>query len=174
MTFLRVNNMNRHEKESSIASLKEQFSKSQATFLVSYQGLTVMQLQKLRRALRAQGGEFQVAKTTLMKRAVQGMGCADTLTPYFKQQIGLVFVDKEMPAVAKVLKDFAQENEALGLVVGCADAALMTTDAIMRIASLPSRDVLLAQTCGTIKAPIVKLVCVLEALRQKRAEGSAA
>ena len=58
--------MNRHEKESSIASLKEQFSKSQATFVVSYKGLTVMQLQKLRRAVRAEGGALQVAKTTLM------------------------------------------------------------------------------------------------------------
>jgi large subunit ribosomal protein L10 len=167
MTFLRVNNMNRHEKESSIASLKEQFSKSQATFLVSYKGLTVMQLQKLRRAVRAEGGVVQVAKTTLMQRAVEGMGCADALAPYFKEQIALIFVGNEMPAVAKALKDFAKENEALGVVAGCADTTLMTSDMIMRIAALPSREVLLAQTCGTLKAPITKLACVLEALRQK-------
>jgi large subunit ribosomal protein L10 len=159
--------MNRHEKESSIASLKEQFSKSQATFLVSYKGLTVMQLQKLRRAVRAEGGAFQVAKTTMMKRAVEGMGCADALTPYFKEQVALVFVDGQMPAVAKALRDFSKENEALGVVVGCADSSLMTSDVIMRIATLPSREVLLAQTCGTLKAPIAKLASVLEALREK-------
>lgn len=160
--------MNRQEKMQSIATLKESFSGSKATFLVSYKGLSVGQLQKLRRSLQEKGGELIVAKTTLMKRAVKGIAGVDTLAPYFKEQVALIFTSKEAPLVAKILRDFSKENEKLGIVAGCMDSNFLTGDLVVKIASLPSREVLLAQLCGTLKAPIAKLAVALNMIAQKK------
>src|SRR5580698_3870453 len=105
--------MNRQEKEQVIKSLKNEFAESQASFLVGYKGLTVAQVQALRRKLRSQGGEFKVVKARLMKRAAEGVVGAQELEPYFKNQVALVFVNKEVAPIAKTLVDFSKENTAL-------------------------------------------------------------
>ncbi len=156
--------MNRQQKLEVIESLKDGFSKSNASFIVDFQGLTVAQLQKLRGNLRKNGSKLKVAKARLMRRAAQGVRGAETLEPYLKNQIGIIFTTGETPAVAKVLKDFAQENQALKLVAGYLEAEFLDSDSVVRIASLPSREVLLAQVCGTIKAPMSGCVNVLNVL----------
>lgn len=161
--------MNREQKESVIQSLKESFLQSKAAFLVNYQGLTVNQMQGLRRQLREKNGNLKVAKARLMKRAVDGVEGAGQLNGYFKEQVGLVFAHDEAPAVAKVLYDFSKENEALGLVVGYFDDRILASENIARIASLPSREVLLAQIAGTLKAPIVGLATTLNMVPTKLA-----
>ncbi|MCX5921957.1 MAG: 50S ribosomal protein L10 [Candidatus Dependentiae bacterium] len=154
--------MNRDQKTEMISSLKGEFSNSKAAFVVGYKGLTVKQLQTLRRELSAQQGTLKVAKARLMRRAVQGLEGVNDLAPYFKEQIGVVFVAQEAPAVAKVLHEFSKNNAALLLVAGFFDSRVMPSESVVRLASLPSRDVLLAQVCGTLKAPTVKLVRVLD------------
>lgn len=153
--------MNREQKAIIIESLKNNFSNSTASFVVGYKGLTVKQLQSLRRELLKNKSTFKVAKGRLIKRAVDGLEGITDLTPYLKEQIGVVFVNNEPPVVAKVLHDFSKNHAALQLVAGYFDSRLMLRDSLERIATLPSRDVLLAQTCGTLKAPIVGLVVVL-------------
>jgi large subunit ribosomal protein L10 len=153
--------MNRQEKLAIVEHLKESFTESAASFVVNYQGLTVVQMQKLRKELRQQGGTLKVAKARLVKRAVSGVGGVDTLMPFLKEQIGIVFADKEISAIAKVLHDFAKDNEAFELVVGHTDSKTLTAGDVVRIASLPSRQVLLAQVCATLQAPSASLVRVL-------------
>lgn len=156
--------MNRQEKEAVIEMLQQKFSGSQAAFLVGYRGLTVVQMQTLRAQLREQQGLMKVTKARLMKRAVEGVEGVNLLTPYLKDQIGVVFADGEPPAVAKVLRDFAKQNQALQLIAGCLDAVLLDGDSVRRIASMPSKDVLRAQVCGTLQAPISGFVMVLQQL----------
>ena len=159
--------MNRQEKAAVVESLREGFTKSQASFLVGFQGLTVEQMQILRKNLRAKGGNLKVAKTRLMKRAATDLPEAEAMLPYFKDQVGIVFVSDESAAIAKVLSDFAEENEAMSIVVGCLESVLLDQDAVKRIASLPSKEVLLAQVCGTLKAPMTGLASVLNMLQLK-------
>ena len=154
--------MNREQKTEVINSLKSEFANSQASFVVGYKGLTVKQLQSLRKELRAQKGTFKVAKGRLIKRAVQDLGGVSDLTPYFKDQIGVVFVDEQAAGVAKVLHDFSKSNEALQLIAGYFDTQVLSREGVARIATLPSREVLLAQLCGTLMAPTTKLVRVLD------------
>lgn len=156
--------MNRQQKELVVDELKNSFVTSQALFLVSYKGLSVEQLQSLRMQLRARGGHLKVAKARLMKLAAEGIEGVQDLDSFFKEQIGVVSATNESPAVANVLSKFAKEHEALKLVVGCLDSHIISQNDIMRIANLPSREVLLAQVCGGIKAPIAGFVCVLNAL----------
>ncbi len=159
--------MNREQKEAVIQSLKENFTSKPALFLVGYKGLTVAQIQSLRNELRQKGGTFKVAKTRLMKRAADGVEGADVLISFFKEQVALVFADQEPPAVAKVLKDFSNQHNKLQLVAGVFEQKLLDKEAITLIASLPPKEVLLAQVCGAIKAPISGLVGVLNMLLMK-------
>jgi large subunit ribosomal protein L10 len=76
----------------------------------------------------------------------------------------LVFAAKESPAVAKVLQTFSKDNASLRLIGCCFESHVFDRDAIIRIAQLPPKEVLLAQVCGTIQAPVVSLVNVLNVM----------
>jgi large subunit ribosomal protein L10 len=159
--------MNREQKAAVVASLKNSFAQSNASFVVKYPGLTVEQMQKLRNDLRAEGATLKVTKARLMKLAADGNPGAEVMVPYFKEQVGLVFANQEAPSVAKVLSDFAKDNEALSIIVGSLDQNLLTQADVVRIASLPSKEVLLAQLCGTLNAPITGLARALTMMQLK-------
>jgi large subunit ribosomal protein L10 len=153
--------MNRQQKELVVQLLRERFSQSSASFVIGYKGLTVNQLQQLRTQLRKSGATFKVAKARLMKRAVGDLEDTQVLAPYLKDQIGIVFSSQETSAIAKVLRDFAKDNTALHLVGGALEGAFFGTADVERIASLPSKEELLAKLCGTLNAPITRVAFVL-------------
>lgn len=159
--------MNREQKAAVVASLKDNFAQSKASFIVKYPGLTVEQIQKLRGDLRAQNAALKVTKARLMKLAAEGNPDAEVMLPFYKEQIGLVFAYDEAPAVAKVLSDFAKDNEALSVIAGSLDQSLLNEADVAKIASLPPKEVLLAQVCGTLNAPIAGLarVCTMMHLK---------
>ena len=160
--------MNRDNKELVVQKLKNDFASNEASFLVNYKGLTVAQVQALRKKLRTQGGDFKVVKARLMKLAVQGIAGIDELIPYFKDQVALVFVNKEVSPVAKTLVDFSKENKALTLVIGCNEKQLMQVNDIQLLANLPSREVLLAQLCGVLAAPMAQLARVVNIISEQK------
>lgn len=154
--------MNKQQKSELIDVLRGQLASSQASFVVNYQGLTVNEMQVLRRTLREKGAHLKIAKGRLVKRAVDGLEGVSKLAPYLKDQIGVVFVSDETSAVAKVLNDFAQKHQALVLKVACFESKVVDATQIKRLANLPSREVLLAQLCFTLKAPVMQFTRVLE------------
>lgn len=171
--------MNRQQKESAVQVLQNEFHKSESAFVVAYKGLSVSQLQSLRAQLREQKGSLKIAKARLMKRAVQELDGVKQMGDHFKDQIGLVFVGGETPAIAKILHKFSTENAALQLVAGCVDSRIVGKADIVRIAQLPSKEVLLGQICGGIKAPahglvgvmhtsVVRLLWVLQELQKRQ------
>ena len=171
--------MNRQEKASLVEALRKDFTQSEASFLVNYKGLTVDQMQSLRSKLREKGGSVKVAKARLMKRAVDGVSGVQDLAPHFKDQIALVFASEESPAVAKVLHDFSKLNESLELLMGYFESRVLDKNTVERIASLPSKEVLLAQLCGSLNAPlgnfsrtlnllIIRLLFVLKQVGEKK------
>lgn len=160
--------MNREEKTRVVQSLRDGFERTDAAFLVGVQGLTVSQLQALRKDLRGAHSHLKIAKARLMKRAVAGLEGIDQMGSFFKTQVGLVFVDKEAPAVAKVLRNFAKENEAFKLVVGYIDDRIYDRQSIERIASIPSREILLSQFAALLNAPVAQFARVLNQVAEKR------
>jgi large subunit ribosomal protein L10 len=158
--------MNREQKAAVIAQLHDKVSHAAATFVVGYRGLTVGQLHSLRTGLRKVGGEFKVAKARLIKKAVSQMGndAFDKYQEHLHDQIGIVFADKEAPAVAKALHDFSKDNAAFTIVAGTLETTLLNKNGVERIASLPSREQLLAQLCGLLQAPAARLAGVLNEL----------
>lgn len=162
--------MNREQKINLVASLKEGFANSKASFLVNFRGLTVEQVQVLRNGLRSKGAQMKIAKARLIKMAAQDLPDAAIMDPYFKEQIGVVFAQDQAHSIAKALNAFVKQYEALSVVAGSVESQLLDAAAFTKFALLPSREDLLAQLCGVLQAPGVKLLFVLKALQEKRAE----
>jgi large subunit ribosomal protein L10 len=160
--------MNREEKSQVITALKQQFSDSTGSILVGYKGLSVNQLQKLRRGVRQNGGNFKVTKARLMRIAAENVESAQPLLPYFKDQVGIVFYEGQAPAVLKFLNTFSKENEQFKMLVGSLDSKLVEAPVLVQLANLPAREVLLARLCGVLKAPIARLAFVLQQVSAKK------
>ncbi len=153
--------MNRQQKEQVVDVLRDNFSNSAASLLVGYRGLTVLQLQTLRKELRQHGGTVKVSKARLMHRAAQGIKGVEEMQPYFKDQIAVVFSKQDVPAVAKSLYEFSKENAALSIIAGCFEQQLLDAQAVVEIASLPPKKVLQAKLLGVLQGPVRSLAVCL-------------
>ncbi len=159
--------MNKQQKELQVSELQKDFLSSQASFLISFKGMPVAKMQELRRELSGVDGKLKIAQMRLVKKAVDVDGGMKELIPYLKNQLGVVFSKGEAPAVAKVLHLFAKKNETLGLVIGTLEKRLLNKNEIEFIATIPSREVLLAQLCFTLKVSIIQTIMTLDLISKK-------
>ena len=169
--------MARPDKEAVIARLADRFRASDAVLLTEYRGLSVADLKALRRSL-AGNAEYTVVKNTLAAIAARQVGLegfADDLTG----PSALTFVSGEPVEAAKALRDFAKDNQQLVIKGGVMDGAVLSADGVDKLASLESREVLLAKTAGAVKAslskaaylfaaPASQAVRTVDALREKQ------
>jgi len=151
--------LNIDQKKAVVAEVTEQLSGAQAAILAEYRGLTVAQMTELRRSARESGVYLRVVKNTLAKRAVDDspFECLQ------EHMVGpLAYAIAEDPAAcAKVLKNFAKENDAFTIKVGAMAGKLLSEEEITALAKLPGREELLAMLMGTMKAPVQKFVSTL-------------
>ena len=147
------------KKEAVVAEVAKQVSTAQAIVLAENRGMPVSDMTQLRAKARASGVYFRVVKNTLVRRAVVG-------TPFEKlsdQMIGpLTYgIGADPVAVAKVLNDFAKGYEKLVIKAGAMPGQVMSAKDVAALASLPSRDELIAKLMGTMQAPVAKFVRTL-------------
>jgi large subunit ribosomal protein L10 len=161
--------MNRQEKEAVISYFKDNLAHTAGVFLIGYKGMTVAQMQKLRKEIRKNHGLLKVAKVRLVKRALEGLPGSEEFAPLLKEQVALVFAEQEAPAIAKVIGNFAKDNASLKVVAGYIDSTVLSAEIVGRMAVLPSRDLLFAQLCYMLKSPMTRLVWVLKGLQDKMA-----
>lgn len=162
--------MNRQDKTLLVKSLHGRFAECESAFVISVKGLTVGQLQTLRKGVRQNGGSVQVAKNTLLKLASDGVASAEFLQPYFSQQIAVVFAKKDTPQVARLLYDAAKNIEQLSIVAGSFEGVLLDAQRVNYIATLPSREQLLAQLCAVLQGPMSAFAYTLDQVRKQREE----
>lgn len=163
--------MNRQQKEKFVQNLNEQFASSQAAFVVNYQGLTVSQMQTLRFALGDKGATLQVSKNRLSRLALSSMEGAQELDAQLTGQLALVFAKDDVTSVAKVIKDFAKENKQLEIVAGCFDSEIYDANKVKALGSIPPREVLLAQLCAVLNAPVTQFAIALDQIAKAKASG---
>jgi large subunit ribosomal protein L10 len=144
-----------------------------ASIVSEYRGLTVAELAELRSSLAAAGGDYKIFKNTLVRRAIDG-GEYQPLSEYLSGPSALTFVDGDVSAVAKALRDFARGNPLLVIKGGLADGSLLSSTDLAALADLPPRDVLLARMAGALAAPMQQLAGLLEALPRNLAYGISA
>ncbi len=171
--------MNKQTKIAIVADLKGLMSTAQATFLINYKGLDVAALQGLRKEVRNGGGSIKVTKASLMRIAAQDIPGSDSFAENFKEQVGLVFANNDVSAVAKQLVNFSKTHATLKVVAGFYEARLLSSAELQFLATLPTKDVLVGQLAATLQAPIsgfarvlhahiAKLAYVLKAVEEKQ------
>jgi large subunit ribosomal protein L10 len=132
------------EKQKITEDLHERFSKSAIVVVTDYKGLDVSSMNDLRRKLREEDIEFQVAKNTLLMRAAKDTEVA-LIQDYFKGPSAVALSYEDPVAPAKILTQFAKENQKLEIKGGVLQDKILDVDAIKALAKLPSREVLLGQ-----------------------------
>jgi large subunit ribosomal protein L10 len=151
--------LNLEQKQAVVAEVAKQVAGAQAIVMAENRGLPVAQLTQLRAKARASGVYFRVVKNTLVRRAV-----ADTpFASLTDKMVGpLAYgIGPDPVAVAKVLNDFARGNDKFVITGGAMPGQVMSAKEITALASLPSRDELLAKLLGTMQAPVTKFVRTL-------------
>lgn len=161
--------MNRAQKELVVKELQQEFADNSGAFIVKVKGITVNQMQNLRKGLHKCGGRIKVAKDRLVKIAIKDNATANGLAPYLNDQVAVVFAKNDSAAIAKLINE-STKNTKLEIVIGLVDSQLFDKDKVVRLASLPSREVLLAQLCGLLNAPVAKLARALDQVAQKKGE----
>lgn len=160
----------RSEKEAVVAEIREKFNAASAVVLTEYRGLTVTELANLRRQLREIGCEYRVYKNTLARFAAREAGF-EGFDALLVGPTAIAFVDGDVAAVAKALKEYSKTNAKLVITGGVVAKKLVSAKDVQVLADLPSREVMLSQFAGLLQSPLVKTANLLQALPRNMAYG---
>ena len=161
---------NRIAKEAQLVEIVDLVKAAQSIAIVSYSGLTVAQVTELRKQCRENGAHYVVLKNRLFKLALEQLnieGAAD----YLNGPNAFVFSAEDAVAGPKVVKEFIEKNklESLKVVGGLLEGKAVDATVIDKLASMPSREVLLGRLVGSLANTISGFVRVIEAYRKKQA-----
>ena len=162
-------NNNRTLKEAKVAEIKEKLEKATSVVLSQYQGLTVEEDTVLRKNLREAGVEYKVYKNTLVTLAAKELGL-DGIVEYLEGPVAIAFGYEDVTVAARVLNDFAKDHKKLELKAGIVDGELYDSAKIQQLATIPSKEVLIAKLLGSIKSPIASFARVINAIAESKAE----
>jgi large subunit ribosomal protein L10 len=162
--------LNRSEKEAVITDVTSLAAKAQTLGVAEYRGITVADMTKLRSAARSNGVTLSVLKITLARRAVAG-SAVEVLSD---QMTGPLIYGFSVDAVAaaKVVAEFSKTNDKLVIRGGAFGGKVLDVNGVKQLASIPSKEVLLAQLLGLMQSPISRTARVLAALADKKGAGS--
>ena len=153
------------QKQAMVSEVAAKLTGAQSVIVAEYRGLNVERVTQLRSKARKSGVWLRVLKNTLARRAVKG-------TPFEKlsdQMVGPLMygISQDPVAGAKVLSEFAKENELFVIKAGAMPNAVMSAQDIKALSQLPSREELLAKLLGTMQAPVTKLVRTMNEVPSK-------
>jgi large subunit ribosomal protein L10 len=148
----------RQDKERVVEELVERLRASDTLIVADYRGLTMSEIDRVRTELLKHGARFTVVKNTLTKRAAEEAG-VESLIELLDGPTAIAFVQEgDMVAVAKSLNDTAKQTKVLGLKGGILQGQPVGADEVVRLASLPSADVLQGQVLGAVVGPLNAIV----------------
>ncbi len=150
------------EKEQVLKDTSERIQGVRGLYLADLSGMSVEKVSLLRKKCREQKVQVRVIKNTLLKRAFNARGITE-LDGYLVGPTGLVFSPLSEMAPAKILSDFAKEHEKPRLKAAVVDGRLFDDKAIATLATLPSREVLMAQLLSTFIAPMTQFLAAIDA-----------
>jgi large subunit ribosomal protein L10 len=175
--------LTKEKKSDLIADYEKGLAAAPHAFLLDYKGITVPQVTALRDKVRDSGGHYAVVKNTLALRAIDGKALAE-LKEHFVGPTAVVYSMSDPVALAKALTDFAKDVPAVQFKAGLVESRSIAANQIKDIASLPSREQLIAKLVFLLQSPIARmarvlaavpqqLVVVLDQVRKQKEEGGA-
>ncbi len=157
------------KKEAKVDQLVKQIKESKLVLLANYQGISVDQDMELRREVRKAGGEYKVIKNNIIRRAFEKSGI-EGLEGFLEGPTALITSTKDYLAPSKAIYKFAKNNSFYELKAGIIEGEIKTSEEILIVAQLPSRDELLGKLAGVLLANISKLAVALDAVKSKKEE----
>jgi large subunit ribosomal protein L10 len=152
--------VSRKEKEASLTSLTEDLKTAKGVVFTEYRGMTVKQLDAIRKKLRKENVKYQVVKVTLLRKALAALGInSDNLK--YSGPVALAVSTEEETAPARILKSLTKENPLLILDGGIFNNELVGLDIVTKLATLPTKEQLLGQLLSVLQGPARGLVTVL-------------
>jgi large subunit ribosomal protein L10 len=148
------------KKVQEVEEISELLKDSQFTILTNYRGLTVAAMQEFRKNLREHGGSFRVVKNTLTGRAADSVGMSD-IREFLEGPTAIVTSGDDPVGPAKATRELARTSRILEIKAGVLEGNLIPAEEVERLATLPSRDELLAKVVGGLNAPLAGMVGVL-------------
>jgi len=157
--------MNKEQKKNYITEMTANFENSEAVLVTHYQGLTVKQLDELRKQMREQGIQFKITKNRITKLALEKTKCKD-LANLFTGPTA-VALSKDAISTAKILTKFSKENNNLKILGGIMGKEILDVAAVANVATLPTLDEARAKIIGILRSPAQKIVSILLAPASK-------
>lgn len=155
------------QKQSDIAELKEKFEKSKLVVLTDYRGINVEDVTKIRADLRKANCEYKVAKNTTLKFAAKEAN-VEGITELLEGPTAITFSYEDYVEPAKVLYEYAKNSEFYKIKGGIMDGKVISVDEVLKLAKLPSREMLLTQLATALLANIRNVAVVLDQVREQK------
>lgn len=149
--------MNKIGKAETVDALKAAIAAQRGTVVVEYRGLKVSEITALRKKLRAIDAEVRVVKNTLILRAAKGTPL-EGLSAHFAGPTAVAFSHGDPVAMAKAMKEFATASPKVTVRAGFVEGRVLSAKEVETLASIPSRDVLIARLVGGLASPVTRLV----------------
>jgi large subunit ribosomal protein L10 len=151
------------EKQTVVKEVAETIGEAKSVFLTDFTGLNVQEVSELRRAFKQQSVKYRVVKNTLARLSAKEAGYEELLT-FLEGPTGMAFGMEDPGAPAKVIKQFTKNKDKLKVKACLFEGVLVGAEQLGNLATLPSRDELLAQLLGTLNAPLSNLVFSLNGI----------
>ena len=157
--------MNKEQKKQYIDEMSKHFDKSEAVIVTHYQGLTVSQLDDLRKKMREHGIKFKITKNRITKLALEKTKCKD-ISNLFSGPTAVALSEDAITS-AKILSKFSKENENLKILGGIMGNDILDVAAVQNVATLPTLDEARAKIVGILRSPAEKIASILLAPASK-------
>jgi len=156
--------MNRTEKTAEIDAIKGRFGRMASAVFVSFQGMNVASVTKLRDEFRKSGVEYKVVKNTLVRKALEGQGYLSKLDDTLAGMTGIAWSYEDPSAAAKVVTAYKKTDEKLQIKAGLIDGQVLDAKGVEEsLAKMPGKNELRAMLLATLQAPLTNLVATLNA-----------
>ena len=160
------------QKQALVAGLAEKFKAAISGVLVQYEGITVEDDTKLRAQLRAAGVEYTVVKNTLTGRACEEAGLGE-MKQYLGGMTAIATSATDAVAAAKIMKEYAEKIESFEIRAGFVEGKVLDKAGVEELASIPSKEILVARMLGSMMSSLYSFARVLQAKIDKENEGAA-
>lgn len=166
------------QKKDIIKNLEDKVKESKSAVFVNFSNIPVKEIDELRNKCRDEGSEYMVAKKTLLKKVLADSGYEEAKDKKLEGEVAAVFGQDEV-APAKCVKDFAKDHETMNILGGLLEGKMIEEEQVKALATMPSKDELIAKVVGSIAAPLSgvvnalhgnlrNLVYVLNAVKEKK------
>lgn len=151
------------EKKAVVEEITEQLNSSNGVYITNYTGMSVGDMGEIRGQFRKGNVRFKVYKNTLIKRAMEAIGGYEELFPHLHDQNGFAFVEEELAAPAKVLKDYIKENNKPAFMAALIDGDYYSEEKLDSLAAMKSKNEIIGDIMSLLQAPLTNVISGLQA-----------